>query len=683
MTTPTQPKSTQSRRSPLGPDFSPPRPVPVTPPIQVPESLSYRIKCKVLGKPLHTEQLEHERLGNPTALAVFSSDCISSSAYASEEILHALVPAIGIAAFSLLVPLTVAMLVVIVFLTLSYRQTIKEYPSAGGAYVVVRDNFGYVPAQVAGVALLTDYILTAAVSTAAGVAAVSSAFPALGPYRVEMSLVSLGLICLANLRGLRESGAVFRVPTYFFMVMMLLMFGIGFWQMFKGTLPVVSEAEIRSTEGLVDIGHAGTGLVFGISLFRLLDAFSRGGTATTGVEAISNGIPAFRKPEWRNAQKTLTAMVIILSTLFLGLSVLASRIHIAPYENGYPTVIAEVARYVFGDGSLGKGVFYVFQGATMLILLMAANTAYADFPRLSSFQADDNFMPRQLTKRGHRLQFSNGILVLTAAAMALLIVTGAEVTKMIPLYAIGVFLSFTMSQAGMAKHHIRKKEEGWRVGLVINSIGCALTAIVLVVFTVTKFTHGAWVIVALIPILVVLLFRLNRQYERERKVLATDATRAASRPILRRHIVMVFIDRLDSSTAQAIQYARVLVPDELRAVHLAIDVQRADALAKQWNKLDLSRIPLELVDCPDRRVVRAALETVAAELDGDTEVSVLLPRRVYRRWWHRLFHDSTADRIADAVGALPHANVTTVPFQMDSDIEFDPAPSGAGSAKSG
>lgn len=583
-----------------------------------------------------------------------------------------LVVAVGVAAFSLLVPVTGAMLVVLFFLTLSYRETIKEYPSAGGAYIVTLDNFGVIPAQVAGVALLTDYILTVAVSTAAGVAAIASAIPELSSWVVPMALLSVSIIAYGNLRGLRESGAMFRVPTYFFLVMMAIMFAIGFTRMALGNLPHSTQTQA----GLMHFGTPGTGILLGAGLFRILHAFSSGGTAVTGVEAISNGVPAFRKPEWLNARRTLAVMSTLLGTLFLGLSILASVMKVAPYESGYPTVISEVARLVFGGSRAGHLMFYAFQASTCLILLMAANTAFADFPRLASFHAGDNFMPRQLTKRGHRLQFSNGILMLAACAIALLLVTGARVEHLIPLYAIGVFLSFTLSQAGMAKHHHRKREPHWRRGIFVNGMGAALSAVVLVVFAITKFTHGAWFIIILVPILVTLLVRLNRQYEAERADLHGEALAAVDAPILRKHVAVVFIDNIDASAARAIQYARSLMPTELLVVHIAIDNVHAARLREQWLTLPLRRIPMETVECPDRRVAAAAADLVKSRLDGDTEVTALLPHRVYRRRWHRLLHDSTSEQMAVSIGKLPHANVTSVPFHFEraaTPVKHDPS----------
>src|SRR5215211_7335473 len=449
-----------------------PRPLPLEPPTELPrDSVAYQVKRKLLGPPLHTEQLEHERLGKPTALAVFASDNLSSSAYATEEILRVLVPAVGLAAFTLVVPITVAMLVVLGFLILSYRQTIKAYPTAGGAYMVTRDNFGLLPAQVAGVALLTDYVLTVSVSVAAGTAALTSAFSALRPWTVPIAVAFIAVIAFGNLRGVRESGKVFAVPTYFFMVNMALLLGWGLVRWAAGDLPRATQG----TEGMLRFGHQGSGLLMGASLFVVLHAFASGGAAVTGVEAISNGVPAFRKPEWKNARSTLVVMGSLLGVMFLGLSVLAAHMKVAPFAEGTPTVISQIGDLIYGPSALGRIMFLSLQAGTMLILVLAANTSFADFPRLASFHAGDKFMPRQLTKRGHRLVFSNGIVFLSVAAIALVIATGAKVDRLIPLYAIGVFTSFTLSQAGMARHHLRQKEPGWRKGFVINGIGAFLS----------------------------------------------------------------------------------------------------------------------------------------------------------------------------------------------------------------
>ncbi len=631
------------------------------PEVEVPESRSYRIKNSLLGPPLHTEQLIHERLGKPTALAVFASDNLSSVAYGTEEILTHLVPFVGVAAFALVMPITVALLVVLGFLILSYRQTIKAYPSAGGAYIVTRDNFGLLPAQVAGVALLTDYVLTVAVSVAAGTAALTSAFAPLVPYAVPISVAFIVLIAYGNLRGVRESGRIFAVPTYFFIGTMVLLLVIGFGKMLFGHLPT----ESLHHAGLVKVGSPGTGLLQGAGLFIVLTAFASGGAAVTGVEAISNGVPAFRPPEWMNARRTLVIMGSTLGTMFFGLSWLAARTHVAPYEKGTPTVISQIGKLVFGGGAMGHALYFALQAGTMLILVLAANTSFADFPRLASFHAGDNFMPRQLTKRGHRLVFSNGIISLAAAAIVLVVITGAKVDRLIPLYAIGVFTSFTLSQAGMARHHIRQKEQGWRGGLFVNGTGAVLSLVVDVIIAITKFTHGAWVIILLVPVMVFGLTRLNKQYEAEAEELEKDAPKLAEAPVMRRHVVIVLVDNLDVASARAIQYARTLVPDELRAVHFDLDPIKSEDLSVAWSRLGLTRISLDIIEVPDRRLTRASAEVVAQALaDGETEVTVLIPRRYYRRLWHRFLHDRTAESIAEALSDFPHCNVTIVPYHL-------------------
>ncbi|HVV36997.1 MAG TPA: APC family permease [Acidimicrobiales bacterium] len=648
-----------------------PTPIPPTPPLNLPEKRGYRAKRVMLGEPLHTDQLAHERLGKPTALAVFASDNLSSSAYATEEILKVLVPAVGVAAFALVVPVTIALLIVLGFLILSYRQTIKAYPTAGGAYIVTRDNFGLLPAQVAGVALLTDYILTVAVSVAAGTAAIASAAPVFEPWSVPICVALISVIAYGNLRGVKESGRVFAIPTYFFIVDMVILLGYGFYRMLVGGGLPVNHAQHAA--GMVHFGGAGMGLLMGASLYKVLTAFANGGAAVTGVEAISNGVPAFRVPEWKNARETLVIMGSTLGAMFLGLSILAAKTHTVPYEKGTPTVISQIGKAVYGHSPVGNALYLMLQAGTALILILAANTSFADFPRLASFHAGDNFMPRQLTKRGHRLVFSNGIIALATASIVLVIAADAKVDNLIGLYAIGVFTSFTLSQGGMAKHHITQKEEGWRMGLFINGTGAFLSLVVDIIIGITKFTRGAWVVVVLVPVMVALLVRLNKQYESEAEELKEDAKAAAEAQVLRRHVVLVLVDTLDRAAARAIQYARTLHPDELKAVHIAVDLYKAEQLAEEWRALGLTRLPLELVDCPDRRLTHSVMEVVAESLHGgDTEVSVLVPRLEHRRFWHRLLHDRTADSIADAVGRLAHANVTFVPYHLGAHSTKEP-----------
>src|SRR5262245_28918227 len=645
-----------------------PEPPPSAPSVPLPpDSPGYRLKRKLLGRPMHSEQLEHERLGKPTALAVFASDNLSSSAYATAEMLHVLVPWFGLVALALVLPVTVAMLVGLGLLIISYRETIKEYPSAGGAYLVTRDNFGIVTAQVAGAALLIGYILTVAVSVAAGSAALSSSVTALAPWRVPISLGFIALIAFGNPRGDRASRRVFAAPPFFFIANMAVPLGRGVVRYPSGDLEGVGER----LPGMVEFGDHGASLMVAGSAFVVAKAFASGGSAVTGVEAISNGVPAFRKPEWRNARQTLVVMGSGLAVMFLGLSFLASHIKVGPYEDGTPTVLAQTGKAVYGTGAAGGVLSNLLNVATMLILVLAANTGFADFPRLANLQAGDSFLPRQLTKRGHRLVFSNGILALAGAAAVLVVVTNAEVTRLIPLYAISVFTGFTLSQSGMTRHHIRKREKGWVRGILANGTGALLSGTIVVIVTITRF-EDAWVVIPLMPIAVLILLRLNRQYERERRALEHDVPTAAAAPILRRHVVLVFVDRLDLAAARAIQYARTLTPDELRAVHFVVDDEAGARLAAEWRRLGLARVRLELVACHDRRLTRTAVAHVAHELsEGDTERSGLLPDRKYNGLWHRILHDRTAEDILADVSKLPHANVTTVPFHFDAWLADD------------
>jgi len=645
--------------------FAAPNPVPSSSALPMPpDKLGYRIKRKLLGQPLRSDELEDQRLGKPTGLAIMASDNLSSSAYATEEMLHVLVPVVGAAAFSLVMPITGALLVMLGLLILSYRETIKAYPSSGGAYLVTRDAFGLVPAQVAGASLLAGYLLTVAVSVSAGAAALISAFDGLSSYRVPIALGFIVLVTFGNLRGIKESGKLFAIPTYFFMVNVALLLGYGLVTFLSGDLPVLG----AEGPGTVEFGHRAedAGLYLGASAYILAKAFASGGAAVTGVEAISNGVSSFREPAWRNARQTLVYMGGGLAVMFLGISLLASEIKVVPFEEGTPTVLAQIGEAVYGSGALGEALGYMLQGSTLLILVLAANTGFAGFPALASFQASDSFLPRQLRKRGHRLVFSNGILALAGTAAVLVVVTDAEVTKLIPLYAIGVFIGFTLSQAGMTRHHLRHKERGWRKSLVVNGVGAAISGAVVAIVMITKF-EDAWVMAVAMPAFVLLLLRLNRQYTKEGERLEHDVPAAATAPILRRHVVLVFVDRLDMASARAIQYARTLTPDEMRVVHFAVDEIRSHELAAEWARTGLQRIPLEIVECPDRRLTRGAVECVARELaDGETEVSVLLPDRKYKGIWHRVLHDKTADALLREVSRLPHCNVTAVPFHLDS-----------------
>jgi amino acid transporter len=647
---------------PRGPRLEPEAlPSPVATELELPETLRYRLKTLLLGPPLATERERTERLGKVAALGVLSPDCISSSAYGSEEMLRVLIPVVGVAAFSLVIPVTLAILFVLLVVTLSYREVVKVYTKAGGSYVVARENFGPNVAQVAAVALIIDYVVTVAVQVAAGTDAVVSAFPSLSSLVVPLSVAVVLLMAYGNLRGIREASRMFAFPTYFFICSLGLVIVAGLVRAALGRLPV----HPLHVPGVVPIGHPGRGLLMGASVFIVLRSFANGGSSLTGLEAISNGVSAFRPPEGRNARITLAVMSSILGFLVFGVSLLARFVHAVPYGSGTPTVVSQIARAVVGSGPLGTVLFYIVQAATMLILYTGGNTSFNGFPYLTSFVAGDSFLPRMLERRGHRLAYSNGIVILTVAALVLLVITRAQVDALVAVYAIGVFTGFTMAGAGMVQYHRRTREPGWRLRLAVNLTAAMLSGAVVVIFAVTKFTQGAWVVVVLFPLLVFALIRLHRQYREEAEQLEAGAAAACEAPVLRRHVVIVLVDRLDLATARAVQYARTLAPDELRAVHFDVDPLDTARLESEWRRLGLSRLPLEVVECPDRRVARAALE-FAAEItsDGDTELTVLLPRRGFAGGWRRLLHDRSADRIAAAVSALPHVNATIVPFQL-------------------
>jgi amino acid transporter len=609
-----------------------------------------RIKRVIVGAPLATERLIHERLGKPTALAVFASDNLSSSAYATEEILRVLtVAGLGTAAFSRVVPITVALLLVLAVLLFSYRQTIRAYPQAGGAYLVTRDNFGVKPAQVAGVALLTDYILTVSVSVAAGTAALTSVYEGLHQYRVVISIGFVVILTLGNLRGVRESGRIFALPTYFFLVMMAVLLGASFAKLFMGTLPEhVSAFDLPSTQSV-------TGLAL---VFVVLRAFASGGAAVTGVEAISNGVPAFKPPEWKNAITTLMWMGSLLGAMFLGLSTLAARMHVVPDPDEKVTVLAQIARTAFGPSALGDVLFVLVQVATMLILVLAANTSYADFPRLASFHAGDHFLPRQLTRYGDRLVFSNGILVLSVFAILLLIVFQASVTKLIPLYAIGVFTSFTFSQAGMAKRHRTLREPGWKKGLAINGFGAVVTAAMTVIIAATKFRQGAWIILIAIPVMLVALLRVNRHYVDAAEALDAVERRGPVRDLPRQRVVIP-VHRPGPEDAFAVAYARRLFPLETRIVHFAPEGTSIDFMWEGWGHLG------EILELrPRTKSVAHEIRNLARELraasDGDEVINVIIPEAVRHRGWRYLLHTRHVQRIKQRLVAEANVVVTNV-----------------------
>jgi amino acid transporter len=633
------------------------------------DSFWYTAKRKLLGPPLVNEQLSEQRLSKRLALGVLSPDGISSSAYGTEEMLIELIQAFGLACFALILPLTGVVLFVMILVVLSYREVVMVYTRAGGSYVVARDNFGPKIAQVAAVALLIDYVVTVTVQVAAGTAAIASAIPSLGPYSLEISIGVILLMCYGNLRGIKEAGRAFAAPTYLFSSCVLFMIAFGLVREIIGNLHPQNVLAIPAGE-TYPIGSSATGLIAFASILTLLRAFANGGSSLTGIEAVSNAVGAFRPPEGRNARTVLVTEGAILGTLVAGVSWLAHVTHAVPYQSGYPTVIAQEAKMVFGQN--GHFMFYVIQAVTALILYTGGNTSFNGFPFLTNFVAEDSFLPRWMTKRGHRLVFSNGIMVLTVASVALMLAVGSNVNRLVPFYAIGVFTAFTMAGFGMAKYHHRHKEPGWRHKLVINFSAGVCSAIVVVIFAVVKFTEGAWLVVALFPILVFALIRLNREYRSEATVLQRIEGRVAaghlpSPPNFTRRVVVVLVDDWDLATIAALRYARGLRPTSLRAVHFAIDSAVARELQASWQPE--RGVPLEIIDCPDRRLTRAAEELVYADASvPGTQVTVILPRRSYSPIISRLLHDRTADKIAGVVSRVPNAAATIIPFDVQARV---------------
>ncbi len=622
-----------------------------------------------------TDQLQHERLSNPVALGVLSPDAISSTAYGPEQIMIELLPAAGLAAFALLLPITGVILLILVLVAASYRQVVMAYTRSGGSYVVARENFGPRIAQVAAASLLIDYVVTVAVQCAAGTVAVASAFPVLGPYSLEITVGVVLLMCFANLRGLREAGVRFALPTYFFVGMVSLTIIVGLIREFFFNLPVYDP---QHTEGAVPVHHGG-GLIMGATILIVLRAFANGGSSLTGVEAISNTVNSFRKPESLNARKVLTVMACILGFLLAGVAWLAHATHAFPYIDGYPSMLSEIAQAVFGHGIIGKAFYFLVQAATALILYTGGNTSFNGFPALASFVAEDRFLPRPLMKRGHRLVFSNGIITLTALSVALLILTGGSVNALVPFYAIGVFTGFSMAGFGMSKHHLKHREPGWHYKLAINFTAGVLSTVVVGIFAVAKFTEGAWLVVVVFPILVLALMRLNKQYRAEASVLEMSRTHRPELAGYLRHRVLVFIDSVDLAELQALRYGYGLHADELTAVHFVLDASHAARLRELWDRFE-NQTELRLVDCPDRQLTRTAQELVieAIQEDPDTKVTVLLPRRTYSPLVGRLLHDRTADRMARAISRVPGATAQIVPYDIRSRIAQATHTAGAG-----
>lgn len=633
------------------------------------------LKRILLGKPLATSEQEHQLLPKSIALPVFSSDAISSTAYATQEIL--MVIAYGASSLllglSYLTPIAIGVAVLLAIVVTSYRQTLFAYPTGGGSYIVSKENLGEKPSLIAGASLLVDYVLTVAVSVCAGVRAIVSipAFRSWEDKTVLICVCAILIIMFANLRGVKESGRIFAIPTYVYIFALSSLIIYGFCKSYFGWFGGISPIDLTdfpnnipeylkeqvahsSGEGHVLAASGGT-----LSLFLLLKGFSSGAVALTGVEAISNGITAFKKPVSKNAAATMTFMACILGSLFFGISYLATHLHPIPLESG-TTVFAQMGILVFGNGS---PMFLLLQIATCLILLMAANTAYADFPRLSSLIARDGYLPRQFSNKGDRLVFSNGVIILSIAAIALVIIFRGVETRLIPLYAVGVFTSFTLSQLGMIIHHKKIREPRWKIGLIINAIGATATFVVLVVVAGTKFTSGAWVSVLVVGIIFILFKFIHNHYARVQRAIAVPEN---YRPQRMNHTVMVLVGRMHMGTLQALEYARSLAPNHLVAISVVKDDDEENKVRENWQSFNLD-IELEVIHSPYRELLRPILDAVTEldqRYDGDM-VTVVIPEFVVHRWWEHLLHNQSALLLKGRLLFRKNTVVTSVPYQID------------------
>ena len=623
----------------------------------------------LIGRPLSTADASHQTIGKIVGLAVFASDALSSTAYATQEILG-VIAAAGTMAYGYLFPISLAIITLLAIVTISYEQTIHAYPGGGGAYIVARDNLGEMPAQTAGAALLTDYILTVSVSISAGVAQIVSAYPALFPYRVVIAVIAVFFIMLINLRGVKESGTAFAVPTYFFVVMMVGTVGFGVFRYFTGSLGMVIDPPHFEAKHVLSA----------ITPFILLHAFANGTTALTGVEAISNGITAFKEPRSKNAGITLIWMSLILGTLFLALSFLTGKVQAVFSEE--ETVISQLARTIYD----GRGALYLMLiSGTTVILIMAANTAFADFPRLGALHAGDGFLPRQLTYRRSRLVYSRGIVSLAVIASILIIIFQASVTRLIPLYAIGVFLSFTLSQAGMARRwwkigHLAegveviepgstlKYEKGWQYRMMINGFGAVCTAVVMVVFAVTKFREGAWVVLILTPLLVTIFFSIHHHYKRLAKKLSLDNFGVIP-PHAIRHRVIMPVSGVHQGTLAALRYARML-SDDITAVHVTIEPAEAEKVRQKWETWG-EGVRMVMLDSPYRLFIEPILgyiADVAKQRQPGETITIVVPEFVAENRLSAALHTNTADLLRSQLKRQHGIVIINVPYHVHEEV---------------
>ena len=614
------------------------------------EAVWRQFKRLLVGVPLATAQLAHERLSKVKALAVFSSDLLSSSAYATEEILLILILA-GTGAFNLSIPIALAIAALAAMVSTSYRQTIRAYPSGGGAYLVAKDNLGTLPGLAAGASLLVDYTLTVAVSVAAGVAAITSAAPALHDERVLLGVLFIGLVTVGNLRGIRESGTIFAVPAYIFIASFGSMLVVGL-------VRALLDADLRATAppNAVAVGTQGVGL------FLILRAFSSGSAALTGIEAVSNGVPNFKPPESKNAATVLVWMAVILTTFFVGLTVLAHQFDVAPSET--KTVVAQVAQTVFGETPL----FYIVQAATAMILVLAANTSFNGLPVLASVMARDRFLPRQFTFRGDRLALSYGIVGLGAASAGLLIIFTGDVHRLIPLYAVGVFTGFTLSQSGMVLHWRRTREKGWTRALAINGVGAAATGVVAVIIAFTKFTHGAWISILSIGLLIYLFTAIRRHYRRVDKQLeVTPPVEAPTGPqeaLQHAQVVLVPVDDVNEAVRRTVEYART-VSENVTALHVSDDATEAEEMRQRWEEV-IPDVPLVIIESPYRSFIAPILTYIDAidrSYPGET-ITVVLPELVPNHFWQGFLHNQSSIPLKRILLSRPNTVVVGIPYRL-------------------
>lgn len=614
-----------------------------------------QIKQIVFGRPLPSERLEHERLNKKTALAVLSSDAISSVAYATDQILIVLAVVGTAAAVRYTVPVSAIIVGLLVLVGLSYRQTIFAYPNGGGSYTVAKENLGTAPGLVAAAALLTDYIMTVAVSIAGGIAAITSAYHSLIPHTVFLCLLAIGILAIVNLRGVRESGAAFSVPTYVFVLMMVILIAYGGYRAFLGHEPAIPVGVLRVDQVSVQQhGLLAAPTEFALA-YLLIRAFAEGCAAMTGTEAISNGVMAFKQPAQKNAAATLGWMVAILAVFFLGTSFLARHYMVMPTTT--ETVLSQLANHVFGRGAL----YYLFQYSTFAILVLAANTAFADFPRLSGILATDGYMPRQLAARGDRLAFSNGIIALGLISAIILALFKGQTNALIPLYAVGVFICFTLSQAGMVVHWLRSREPGWRWKAALNGVGALATGIVSILQIVTKFIEGAWIVVLIIPLIIVLLRKIHRHYVQ----FASEIRFTGQSPITPlHHTVVVPVNGITKASAGALVYATT-ISDEVVAVYVEVDERVTARMRSDWEEWDIG-VPLVVIPSPYRSVLRPLVEYVESlrMVTPGELVTVVVPEIVPKKWWEHLLHNKTALYIRTAFLFKPNVVVTTVPFLL-------------------